>query len=297
MRILVTGINGQVGWELRRQGGNLGVDILGVDHAALDISDRQGVLAAVVSHRPNLVINAAAYTAVDRAEEQEAKAYAVNCDGPAWLAAACSQVKIPLMHISTDYVFDGTAQQPYSEEDAVSPLGVYGRSKEAGEREVRSRLDEHLIIRTSWVYGVHGQNFVKTMLRLGKNHHELKVVADQWGCPTAAADLAAALLKLARQIKAGTKRWGTYHCCGATATTWHGFAEAIFARCRGRIALQVEKVNAISTAEYPTPAKRPSYSVLACQKLAQDFQIRLPELSISLTTVINELALLEQSGP
>ncbi len=297
MKILVTGINGQVGWELRHQGQKQGLQILGVDHATLDISNHLAVLATVASSQADLVINCAAYTAVDRAEEDRERAYAVNCDGPAWLAEACSQNRIPLIHISSDYVFDGTASQPYSETDTVSPLGIYGRSKEAGEREVRARLAEHLIIRTSWVYGVHGQNFVKTMLRLAKNNRELKVVADQWGCPTAAGDLAAALLELAAQIAAGVEQWGTYHCCGATATSWHGFAEKLFALCRGRIAHQVEMITAITTEQYPTPAKRPAYSVLNCQKLTRDFHIKMPELAASLDAVIEELALLEQSAP
>lgn len=297
MKILVTGINGQVGWELKRQGGKQGVEILGFGHASLDISNRQQVLATVASCRPDLVINCAAYTAVDRAEEEEAKAYAVNRDGPAWLAEACGQVEIPLIQISTDYVFDGSASQPYIENDPVSPLGVYGRSKEAGEQEVRSRLAEHLIIRTSWVYGVHGHNFVKTMLRLATSRQELKVVADQWGCPTSAIDLASALLHVADKINNGSTHWGTYHCCGATATSWHGFAETLFALCRDRITLEVEKVVAISTEQYPTPAKRPAYSVLNCQKLVRDFQIELPKLTDSLTAVIAELVVQEQSAP
>ncbi|MDA3786120.1 MAG: dTDP-4-dehydrorhamnose reductase [Deltaproteobacteria bacterium] len=297
MKIFVTGIHGQVGWELHRQGEKQGHQILGFDHATLDIGDCQAVQETVLATRPDLVINCAAYTAVDRAEEEEARAYAVNEDGPAWLAEACSRAQIPLIHLSTDYVFDGNARQPYSEKDRVSPRGVDGRSKEAGERAVRARLSAHLIIRTSWVYGVHGNNFVKTMLRLGRNQQELKVVADQWGCPTAAADLAAALLEMARQIEVGSRQWGTYHCCGATATTWHGFAETLFALARGRLALQVEKVLAIASSDYPTPARRPLYSVLECGKLARHFQIELPSLATSLTALLDELAALEQSGP
>lgn len=295
MKILVTGINGQVGWELQRQG--QGLAIQGFDHAGLDISHRPAVLATVAAGSPDLVINAAAYTAVDRAEEDEATAQAVNGDGSAWLAEACSLARIPLIHLSTDYVFDGSASHPYDEAEPVSPLGVYGRSKEAGEQAVRRRLAEHLIIRTSWVYGVHGHNFVKTMLRLGKERSALQVVADQWGCPTAAGDLAAALLTLARRIEAGSRQWGTYHCCGATATSWHGFAEQIFALARGRLPLQVEKVHAITTADYPTPARRPAYSVLACDKLARDFQLRLPELRSSLRPVIDELVAREHNSP
>jgi dTDP-4-dehydrorhamnose reductase len=297
MKILVTGINGQVGWELQRQGQRQGFDILGLDRASLDIGNRPAVLETVATLRPALVINSAAYTAVDRAEEDVAMAQAVNSNGPAWLAEACSLARIPLIHLSTDYVFDGSGTRPYLETDPVSPLGVYGASKEAGEQAVRRCLAEHLIIRTSWVYGVHGHNFVKTMLRLGKQRRELKVVADQWGCPTAAGDLAAALLELARRIEAGRGQWGTYHCCGATAINWHGLAEQIFALVRGRLPLQVEKVHAITTADYPTPARRPAYSVLDCHQLARDFQITMPELTVSLTAVLDELVALEHNGP
>ncbi|MEN8257358.1 MAG: dTDP-4-dehydrorhamnose reductase [Thermodesulfobacteriota bacterium] len=297
MKILVTGINGQVGWELRRQGEERGVEILGFDHAALDITNRLAVIEIVAASGAALVINCAAYTAVDQAEEEEEKAYAVNRDGPAWLAEACNGNQIPLIHLSTDYVFDGTADRPYSEEDAVSPLGVYGSSKEAGEQEVRARLAEHLILRTSWVYGVHGHNFVKTMLRLAKEHKELRVVADQWGCPTSAADLAGVLLDLAAKIKIGPHYWGTYHCCGATATSWHGFAETLFGLGQGKISHQVEKVIALTSEQYPTPAKRPASSVLDCQKLADDYQIRMPELPESLGQLIKELAAMEQSAP
>lgn len=193
MKILVTGINGQVGWELNRQAAKGARQIIGLDRVALDITDHQAVGHAVACHRPDLLINCAAYTAVDRAEEEEELAQAVNGDGPARLAEACRPRHIPLIHLSTDYVFDGTGVRPYLESDAVAPLGVYGRSKERGERRLREVLPEHVILRTSWVYGVHGHNFVKTMLRLARQHRQLKVVADQWGCPTAAADLAGVL--------------------------------------------------------------------------------------------------------
>ena len=222
-----------------------------------------------VSIQPRLssVINAAAYTAVDRAESGSEAAFAVNREGPAHLADRCRKRGIPLIHVSTDYVFDGEKGKPYVEEDPIAPLGVYGKSKAAGEAEVRQRLPEHIIVRTAWLVGVHGHNFVKNMLRLGRERETLKVVSDQQGCPTFAADLADAILVMAKQAEIRKLvPWGTYHYCGRGETTWHGFAEAIF-----EIAGQYEKfalknLLPISTAEYPTPVKRPANSVLDCTK-------------------------------
>ena len=202
MRVLVTGANGQVGHALVRQGG---AAVVGLDRAALDITDREAVRRAVGEHAPDLVVNAAAYTAVDRAEAEEETAFAVNRDGPAHLADACTEHGIPLIHLSTDYVFDGTKGRvpegtPYVETDPVHPLGVYGRSKAAGEEAVRERLGRHVILRTSWVFGDHGQSFVRTILRLGQERDALRVVADQRGNPTAAADIARVVLQIAERI-------------------------------------------------------------------------------------------------
>jgi dTDP-4-dehydrorhamnose reductase len=243
------------------------------------------VLAA---QRPDLAINLAAYTAVDRAESEAEAAWAVNCTGAMHIAAGCADRGIPLVHLSTDYVFDGYKDGPYREDDPVNPLGVYGASKEAGERAVREALRRHIILRTSWVYGAFGQNFVKTMLRLGAERETLRVVADQHGCPTAAADIASALVALAQQVAAGEERWGTYHFAGAGATTWHGFAEAIFDLAlpyRGRR----PRVEPIATEQYPTPARRPRNSVLDCSKIADAFGIRPAPWRPALAAVIREL--------
>ena len=248
LKILVTGINGQVGWEVQQRGLRQGHDIVGCSRDVLDITDRQSVLSKIQDTVPDLVINCAAFTAVDKAESEEDKAYAVNRDGAAWLAEGCAAQKIPLIHMSTDYVFDGSASQPYKETDSVNPIGVYGKSKEAGEQEVRKRLPDHLIIRTSWVFGVHGHNFVKTMLRLAGERDELKVVDDQLGCPTFAGDLADGLLKIAERVREGGEiQWGTYHCCGATKVTWHEFASLIVEMARNTLPLQVKRVLAIPT--------------------------------------------------
>lgn len=273
--LLVIGANGQVGSELNRLGVDRGYEIMALDRQELNISDATAVRDRVLRLRPAAVINAAAYTQVDKAEEQQALAFAVNRDGPAHLAEACREAAIPLLHISTDYVFDGTRAGAYREDDPAAPLGVYGQSKWEGEQRIRQVLPRHLILRVSWVFGARGNNFVRTMLRVGRERDELGVVADQRGCPTPAADIAQVLLELADRIgQEGFQQWGTYHYCGAPATTWHGFAQAIFATAQGLELLERRpRVRAITTAEYPTPARRPANSVLDTHKLQQTFGI------------------------
>lgn len=274
MRILVTGANGQVGWELVQHGSSHGLAVIGRDRAGLDICDPEAVASEIKANAVAMVINAAAYTAVDRAETEPGLAYAVNRDGPAILAAACAKANIPLLHISTDYVFDGTKKEPYVETDPVAPLGVYGKSKEAGEREIRARLDRHIILRTSWVYGVHGSNFVKTMLRLGREREEIRVVDDQIGCPTSAADIAEALLDMADIfVRKDQIAWGTYHYCGQGATSWYNFAQAIFARARQYETLKLQNLLQIPSSEFLTPTRRPMYSALDCSLIHENFCI------------------------
>src|SRR3954452_18110890 len=220
MKLLVLGAAGQVGRELCRLAWPAGTAIASMDRAEIDIADRDAAFGSVARERPEIVINAAAYTAVDRAESEPVAAWAANCTGPANLAAACRAAAIPLIHLSTDYVFDGRKAGPYREDDPVNPLGVYGKSKEAGDRAIRAALPEHVILRTAWVYSAHGQNFVKTMLRLADERPVLRVVADQTGSPTSAADIAAAIARIAIHVMAGdavrdTDPWGTYHFAGA----------------------------------------------------------------------------------
>ena len=195
----IIGSNGQLGWELVGQTKRRGIEILALDYPEIDISDPASIDSRIDFSKIDLIINAAAYTAVDRAESEPDKAFGVNCKGPAYLAERCRKRNIPLIHVSTDYVFDGTKSGAYIEEDPVAPLGVYGESKAAGEAEVRNRLPEHVILRTAWLCGVHGNNFVKTILKLGREKDTLRVVADQFGCPTFAADLAEAILEVVRQ--------------------------------------------------------------------------------------------------
>ena len=272
MRILLTGANGQVGWELSSRSGQQGFEVLALDRSDLDITDPVSVKREVNRSGVSLVVNAAGYTAVDEAESEPELAFAANRDGPAYLASACEKVGIPLVHISTEYVFDGQKQESYLVTDPVSPLGVYGKSKAAGEVAVRENLPEHVILRTSWVYGVRGHNFVKTMLRLGREREVVHVVADQYGCPTYAADLAEAILRVAAHVLEGRQiHWGTYHYCGQGVTSWHGFAEAIFNLARRYIPLKVKQIEAVTTAEYHTAAKRPANSVLDCSLFISHF--------------------------
>ncbi|MGM3386047.1 dTDP-4-dehydrorhamnose reductase [Stutzerimonas stutzeri] len=291
MRILVCGANGQVGHELVDRARTYGLEALGMTREQLDITRTEAVCDAVHNLGPGLVINAAAYTHVDNAEANAAQAYAVNRDGAASLAEACRRASIPLLHISTDYVFSGEARQPYKETDAVAPTGVYGESKLAGERVIQTTLQQHLILRTSWVYGVHGHNFVKTMLRLGRQRDALSVVADQHGCPTAAASIAEVLLELAkRHLKGERLAWGTYHYSGRTPCTWYDFAVEIFRQAAAKGLLDKEpKVSSISTSQYPTPARRPAWSVLDCSKFESTFGIPTHDWREELAGVLDAL--------
>ena len=288
MKLLVLGASGQVGTELRRARLPAGITLVARDLPGLDISDRETVSAGVRRMRPDLIINAAAYTAVDRAESEAAAAFAANAAGPGHIAAACREAGIPLIHISTDYVYDGAKAGPYVEDDPVNPLGVYGRSKAAGDQAVRDALAEHVILRTAWVYSAHGNNFVKTMLRLAAERPALRVVADQRGSPTAAADIAAALVAIAAQIRAGEPHWGVFHFTGQGETTWHGFAEAIVALAAPHTGKR-PPVEAITTADYPTPARRPANSVLDCGKIAAAYDIVARRWQAALAEVVAEL--------
>jgi dTDP-4-dehydrorhamnose reductase len=289
MKILVFGAGGQVGREVGRARWPARYQLLPFERKAIDITGSASVSKTVRRERPDLVINLAAYTAVDRAESEPEVAWAVNCAGAAHLAAACDEGGAALVHLSTDYVFNGRKIGAYREDDAVDPLGVYGRSKEAGERAVRAALAQHVILRTAWVFGASGINFVKTMLRLAGERSVLRVVADQRGCPTAAADIAAALIAIAESTERGEARWGTYHFGGDAAISWHGFAEAIFESAIPQPARR-PKLEPIATEQYPTPAQRPMNSVLDCRRIEEAFGVSPSPWRASLAAVIQELA-------
>jgi dTDP-4-dehydrorhamnose reductase len=292
--ILVVGRTGQLAHELRRATWPAGVAPDFRDRAQLDLARPEAARETVVAARPDIVVNAAAYTAVDAAEADREAAFAVNRDGPAALADACREIGAALVHISTDYVFDGGKSGPYAEDDPVNPLSVYGASKEAGEAAIRARLDRHVILRTAWVYSPVGHNFVKTMLRLGAERDLLRVVDDQHGCPTAAADLAAAVTHVCAALAAGRADGepggcGTFHFCGAGITTWHGFAEEIFLQAARRGLKTPRLVEPIATADYPTPAPRPRNSVLDCTKIARVYGIVAPPWQPALSLCLDEL--------
>ena len=268
--ILVLGAGGQVGRELLALAATRGLAARGFDRSAVDIADAAAVRRLLAESPASLLVNAAAYTKVDKAESEPEAARRDNVEGPAVLAAAAAQAGIPLLHISTDYVFDGSKAGPYLESDPVAPLGVYGHTKLDGEDAVRRATDRHVILRTAWVYGRYGNNFLKTMLRLAAERDELRVVADQIGNPTATPDLAEAILAVAIRAATNTAPWGTYHFAGSGATSWHGFADAIVAAA-APLTGRRPRVVAIGTADYPTPARRPANSQLDSSAFAHDF--------------------------
>ena len=276
MKILVTGANGQVGHCLLQQLQVKGWDYVALTRNELDISDASAVEKSIAEIKPTVIINAAAYTAVDKAEQEPELAYAINRDGPANLARAAKSIDAAILHISTDYVFAGDAEGSYREDAPTAPQGVYGQSKLEGEQAVTAANDKHIILRTAWVFGEHGNNFVKTMIRLGRTRDALGIVADQEGGPTYAGDIATVLLHIAQQYAENkTISWGTYHYSGLPHISWFGFAQQIFAEVQQAEIYEkpIPQLNAITTADYPTPAKRPANSKLDCNKLEQSFGI------------------------
>ncbi|MGD8975623.1 MAG: dTDP-4-dehydrorhamnose reductase [Desulfobacterales bacterium] len=287
MKILIFGGKGQLGYELVQQGLALGHAVKAPLETQTNIVDIDEVKRTIDTHQPSLVINSAAYTAVDKAETEKKIAFAVNKTGAANLARCCAPAQIPLIQISTDYVFDGQKGAPYLETDPISPIGIYGRSKADGEAEIRSHLYKHIIIRTSWLYGVHGHNFVKTMLKLVREKELIQVVADQHGSPTSALDLAEAVLIICGQIENRRAiNWGTFHYCGQGITTWHEFAEKILELSRLKDNVKTARIEPLSTAEYPTAATRPQFSALDCNRITHSFGIKPKPWRESLKRVI-----------
>jgi dTDP-4-dehydrorhamnose reductase len=293
--ILVFGGNGQLGRELVRAAAERDVALIALPHREADIADGASVTAALERHKPLLIVNAAAYTAVDLAESNIADAARGNEIGPAVLAAACAAVGVPLVHISTDYVFDGAKAGAYVESDPVAPLNVYGRTKAAGETAVRQALRQHVILRTAWVYSEFGNNFLKTMLRLAATRDELRVVADQAGSPTSARTIADAILRIAPRLAGGNDVYGTYHFTAAGVTTWHGFASRIIATA-APLTGRHPRVVAIATADYPTAARRPANSQLDCRHFAQTFGFSAPPWAGEADRTIRAIVAAEQTN-
>ena len=278
--LLIFGKTGQVARELARIAP--AAQCAGRDQA--DLTDPAACAALIRAQRPRALINAAAYTAVDRAETDAETARAVNAAAPSAMAKACALLDVPFLHISTDYVFDGSGQVPRAEDATPAPLGVYGQTKLEGERAIAGTRGQYTILRTSWVFSAHGANFVKTMRRLGAERDQLGVVADQIGGPTPAADIAAALLSMAQAMVSAPAKGGIYHFAGAPDTSWADFAREIFAQ--SGLATQVAD---IPSRDYPTPARRPLNSRLDCRAIARDFAIARPDWRIGLQNVIKEL--------
>lgn len=285
MTLLILGAGGQVGAALRWRAMARGTSAVGLAHGDLDIADGAIVKAVIEEVRPAIVVNCAAFTDVDAAETDEAAAQRVNRDGAGHVAAACQRIGAPVIHLSTDYVFDGAKATAYREDDAVSPVGVYARSKEAGERAVRDAWGKHVILRTAWVFGGIGRNFVKTMRRLAdQGQTTVRVVDDQRGGPTPAEAIADACLDIAERCDgADIVPWGTYHFCGAPAVTWRAFAEAVLA---DRPEVTVEPC---TSAEFPSPAPRPANSVLDCGRIRAAFGIEQPDWRPYLTRLLGDL--------
>lgn len=282
--LLVVGARGQVGYELVRELAPLGT-VVAFTRAECDLGDPAVAAAAVRAARPSVVVNAAAYTAVDRAEQEPDAARLANAEAPGAMAAAAAECGAPFVHYSTDYVFDGAKDGPYAEADATNPLGVYGRTKLDGERAVAAVNPAHLVFRTSWVYGARGQNFARTMLRLAREREELRVVADQVGAPTWARAIAAGTAQIvgaALRSGDGAQAWtaehaGVYHLASAGETSWHGFAEAVLAADPARDEQRARRVVPIATTDFPTPARRPANSRLDSGRAAERLGVRIPD--------------------
>jgi dTDP-4-dehydrorhamnose reductase len=290
--VLVTGSSGQLGAALGALAPSLpGAGMVVVGRPQFDFDRPETMVAVLRTTAPSLVVNAAAYTAVDKAETEPEAAYRANRDAPAALAAWCADAGIPLIHISTDYVFDGLKGAPYLDTDPTSPTGVYGASKLAGEAAVLAACKQAIVLRTSWVYAAHGKNFVRTMLAARERAGGLRVVADQIGCPTSADDLAAAILQIVATIR--RDGWqpddgGLYHAAGTGWTSWHGLAVAVFEEA-ARHGVATPPIAPIATADWPTPAKRPPDSRLDCTRLAARFDVQLPPWRLSVGPVVDRL--------
>lgn len=276
MKVLITGARGQVGHELMHSAPEWAI-VSGFSSRELDITDKSSVMAVCYALQPNIIINAAAYTLVDKAESESDMAFAVNSEGVDNLGMIAAEFDIPILHISTDYVFDGVKKKPYSESDACYPQSIYGKSKLAGEQLLIARTHKNIIIRTSWVFGCQGNNFVKTMIKLGREREVLRIIHDQVGCPTSARSIAKTLWDMA-EIYYNHRRlpWGIYHFCNREQCSWYEFACAIFDEAvKQGILAQAPIIEPILTKEYPLPAKRPKFAVMSSKKLVDNFQLPL----------------------
>ncbi|WP_158751022.1 dTDP-4-dehydrorhamnose reductase [Acidobacterium sp. S8] len=286
--ILILGANGQVGTELQRSFGNVG-KVTACDRQRADLSKPEELRALIRQLRPNVILNAAAYTAVDRAESEPELAMTINGDAPRVLAEEAAELDAVLMHYSTDYVFDGSKASPWVETDATNPLNIYGKTKLAGEKFIEAVGGKYFIFRTSWVYGPHGHNFLRTMLRLGRERDQLKIVDDQFGAPTSSIAIADATRAAVTAAMDGQPEYGIYHLTCGGETTWCRFAREIFAQHQKRSGAKAPEVSGIPSSDYPTPATRPANSVLSNKKLQSELKITLPEWQGALVETLEKL--------
>lgn len=291
-RILVTGKNGQVGHELQRSLAHLG-EVVAVDIEDCDLTNTKAIVSLVEKIKPSLIVNPAAYTAVDKAEAEPEIAFAINATAPKVLAAQANMMHIPIIHYSTDYVFDGEKDGWYTEDDSPNPQSIYGKTKWQGEKNVRAMCGQHLILRTSWVFGAHGGNFLKTILKLAQEREQLKIIADQYGAPTSARLLADVAAEIAQKLLNGeTGKFGTYHLVASGETTWHGYASKVveLANELGLITkAQANDIQPIPTEAYPLPAPRPKNSKLSTDKIKASFGLDISDWSVDVEQVLKQL--------
>ena len=297
MKILLIGTTGQVGSELQQILPTIG-EVISLNRSELDLSDREQIYQQISKNRPSIIVNAAAYTAVDKSETEPEMAMAINAHAPKAIAIAARDIGAKVLHISTDYVFNGQNHTPYTETDPTLPLGVYGRSKLLGEQGVRENCDRHIILRTAWVYGSRGHgNFVKTMLRLGAEREELKVVADQIGSPTWSYDIAEAIANLLSKSIENPSVNGTYHFSNSGVASWYDLAVATFIEAKQLgFSLKIDRVLPISSAEFPTPTQRPHYSVLSKAKIVKTLGVYPPHWRESLKQMLAQWQVLQGKG-
>jgi dTDP-4-dehydrorhamnose reductase len=291
IKVLIIGATGQVGQSLVQLGRrDDDFELITPNQKTLDINNQQLITAALTQYQPDYVINAAAYTDVEKAESDADACYALNCDAVGFLGQACEQAKVPLLHLSTDYVFDGTQSLPYKEEDEPAPLSVYGMSKLKGEERLKKTTERYILLRVCGVFSPWRKNFVKTIFNAFKQQKELRVINDQYCCPTGSHDIARVLLAIIKQLHCGANAWGTYHYVAADVTTWHAFAENIVYEAAKQLKSKAIVVSPISTSDYPTKAKRPTNSVLDCQKILNTFGVQQRSWQDDLIEVVRVLS-------
>lgn len=289
IKLLITGASSQVGAALSARAIAAGASVVWLDDTILNGLQLESITAAIASYQPSYVVNTASYSVVDLAQENVQKSYISNHDVAMVLAQACHGLGLPLLHLSTDHVFDGEQRVPYKEESVVAPVNRFGEAKLAAEQVIKQHCPNHIIVRVSWIFSAQGNNFVVRTLRQLQEHHQVKAVSDQYGCPTYANDVARVLIAIIKQLECDIDVWGTYHYSGAEVTNWKGFAEAILAAAKKHGVAETETIEAVTSLEWPASAPRPAYSVLDCSKILTTFGIRQRPWRSGLVKVIDQV--------